>query len=331
MQRGKLPLPACTRWLLQEAFVRLRSAAVAFILMGAAVALAFPLTASSLAVTDDTGARVLVPEPPQRIISLTLASDEMLFSLVDVSRLLGITTLAGDPAVSNVADQADRVPNHLELNVETILSLAPDLVIASTWSDPAPIAQLRRAGVPVYCLASGTTIAGIQEKILRLALLVGETERGRQIVAQMDRRLREVDRRVGSLAPAQRLRVIDYGTWGGAMGQGSSWDEMLRRAGLVNAVGMLSADEWGQVPLSREKLLELDPDMIVLPGWVYGNPSGARAFFDRITKDPALRGLRAVRDGRVFLMPENLKSTTSQYVVDAVEWLARTAYPRRFP
>ena len=68
----------------------------------------------------------------------------------------------------------------------------------------------------------------------------------------------------------------------------------------------------------------------MLPGWVYGNPRGADAFFAQVTGDPALRKLRAVRTGRVYQMPERLKSSTSQYIVDAVEWLARTAYPDLF-
>ncbi len=124
---------------------------------------------------------------------------------------------------------------------------------------------------------------------------------------------------------------MDYATWGSAQGGGSSWDEIIRRAGLVNAVAGLAPDQWGQVPLSKEKILQIDPDILVLPGWVYGDPDGASAFLSQLTRDPAFRGLAAVRNGRVFMMPEKLKSTTSQYVASAVEWLAQKAYPELFP
>lgn len=216
------------------------------------------------------------------------------------------------------------------MNVETILSLAPDLALVANWSDAGPVQQLRDAGVLVYLMASGLTIASIEKKIARLALLTGEENRGRQMIAAMDARLSAVARRVSTLPPEKRLRVIDYGTWGSAQGRGSSWDEMLGRAGLVDGVGDLAADEWGQVPLSREKLLQLDPDILVLPGWVYGNSRGSAAFFTEITGDPSLKGLRAVKTHRVYQMPEKLKSTTSQYIAAAVEWLARTAYPDSF-
>jgi iron complex transport system substrate-binding protein len=283
-----------------------------------------------LRLTDDTGAPVTLQARPVRIVSLTLATDEMLLGMVDPGRLQGVTTFASDPAISNVADLVAGVPHKLEVNVETILSLNPDLVLVANWSDAGPVQQLRDAGVPVYLMASGLTIASIEQKVSRLALLVGEQDRGRRIVAAMEERLASVARRVSALPQDQRLNVIDYATWGSAQGRGSSWDEMLGRAGLVDGVGQLKADEWGQVPLSREKLLQLDPDILVLPGWVYGNPRAAAAFYAQITGDASLKGLRAVRTGRVYQMPEKLKSTTSQYIAEAVEWLARTAYPGLF-
>ena len=283
-----------------------------------------------LRVTDDTGAVVTLPAAPRRIVSLTLATDEMLMDLVDRARIQGVTNLAVDPAISNVADGAAAVPHKLEMNVETILSIQPDLLLVADWSDAGPVQQLRDAGVPVYLMKSGVTIASIERKIERLALLVGETARGRDMVRRMEARLDAVARRVSGVPEDKRLTAIDYATWGSAQGRGSSWDEMLQRAGLIDGVGALAADEWGQVPLSREKLLALDPDVLVLPGWVYNDPSGAAAFYAQVTRDPSLRGLRAVKTGRVYQMPERLKSTTSQYIAEAVEWLARTAYPERF-
>ena len=281
-------------------------------------------------VTDDTGALVTLSAAPRRIVSLTLATDEMLMGLVDFSRIQGVTSLAVDPAISNVADRVASVPHKLEMNVETILSIQPDLVLVADWSDAGPVQQLRDAGVPVYLMKSGVTIASIEGKIERLALLAGEPARGRDMIRRMEERLQAVARRVSAIPRDRRLSVIDYATWGSAQGRGSSWDEMLQRAGLIDGVGALAADEWGQVPLSREKRLALDPDVLVLPGWVYNDPSGAAAFYARVTRDPSLRGLRAVKSGRVYQMPERLKSTTSQYIAEAVEWLARTAYPERF-
>ncbi|MGO9310876.1 MAG: ABC transporter substrate-binding protein, partial [Spirochaetia bacterium] len=170
-------------------------------------------------VIDDTGAPVTLASRPVRIVSLTLATDEILLDMVEPYRLEGVTTFATDPAVSNVADLAAGVPHHLVMNVETILSLAPDLVLVANWSDAGPVQQLREAGVPVYLMASGLTISSIEEKITRLAVLTGEPGRGRQMITAMEARLAGVARRVSTVPPEKRLRVIDYGTWGSAQGR----------------------------------------------------------------------------------------------------------------
>lgn len=284
-----------------------------------------------LEVTDDTGKTVWLERKPERIISLTSFTDDILVDLVDHRRLIGVTNFAEDPVISNVFEKIADIPNRLTVNVEVILSLQPDLVFVANWSEADKVAQLRDAGVPIYLIATGLSVPVIQEKIKTIGLLVNAVEQAEAMIEQMDRELSEIERVVSSISEDQRLTVMDYATWGSAQGAGSSWDEVIRRAGLINAVGEFAADEWGQVPLSKEKILELDPDLLILPGWIYGDPGGAEEFFSQILEDPALQGLSAVQEGRVYQMPEGLKAATSQYIVDAVEYLARLAYPDLFP
>ena len=80
----------------------------------------------------------------------------------------------------------------------------------------------------------------------------------------------------------------------------------------------------------KEKMLTIDFDILVLPGGMYGNMKTGEPFNAQMLGDPALRGLKAVRTRRVYVIPENLKDTTSQYIADAIEWLARAAYPEQF-
>jgi iron complex transport system substrate-binding protein len=283
-----------------------------------------------LEMADDTGHIIRLAHKPVRIISLTSFTDDILVDLVDHRRLIGVTSFAGDPAISNVADKIADIPHRLTVNVEVILSLQPDLVFVADWQEADKVAQLRDTGIPIYLIATGLSVPVIKEKIRAVTRLVDAVQEGEAVIDEMDRRLSEVRRRVATVEEDRRLTVMDYATWGAAQGAGSSWDEVIRLAGLINAVGELSADEWGQVPLSKEKILELDPDLFILPGWVYGEPGGADTFFRQTVEDPALRGLSALREERVYQMPGGLKAATSQYIVAAVEYLARLAYPRLF-
>ncbi len=279
-------------------------------------------------VTDDMGAALKLAAKPQRIVSITLPTDEILLSLVARSRLAAVTGFAEDPAVSNVASQVLDVPVKLaQLNVEVVVSLKPDLVFVADWTEATSVKQLRDAGLVVYQFKSPSTVKDIEGAIARIGTAVGEEDGAKKLTQWMDSRLAAVAAKVGALTPDKKLSVMDYNTWGTSSGAGSSWDEIIRLAGLKNAVAGLKADQYGSVPLSKEKLLTLDPDILMLPSWVYGDPAGSDAFFAGIINDPALKSLRAVKQGRVHRMPENIKTATSQYIVFAVEDLARYAYP----
>jgi iron complex transport system substrate-binding protein len=286
---------------------------------------AYPLT-----VTDDGGSSVTIPSKPVRIVSITLFTDEILLELVDPSRLVAVTSFAADADVSNVSGKVAAIPNKLTLAVEPVLALKPDLVFVSSWSEADKVKQLRDAGLSVYLVGSGLTVAQIEEKIRAVARSVGEPERGDKVIAAMEARLADVRGRVGKVSVDKKLRVLDFAVWGSAQGKGSSWDEIVTAAGLVNAASSLQADQYGQVPLSKEKLVEIDPDILILPGWVYGDPKGAEAFFKQTVDDPALKDMKAIREKRAFQMPERLKSTVSQYIAEAVEYLAKVAYPELF-
>jgi iron complex transport system substrate-binding protein len=254
-------------------------------------------------VTDDMGSALRIAAKPQKIVSITLPTDEILLSLAR-NRLAAVTGFAEDPAVSNVASQVIDVPVKLaQLNVEVVVSLKPDLVFVADWTQAASVKQLRDAGLVVYQFKSPSTVKDIESAITRIGTAVGEEDGARNLTRWMDTRLSAVAAKVGTLSPDKKLTVMDYNTWGTSSGAGSSWDEIIRLAGLKNAVAGLKADQYGSVPLSKEKLLTLDPDILMLPSWVYGDPTGSDMFYAGIINDRALSSLRAVKQGRVHRMP----------------------------
>ena len=295
----------------------------------AAVYLAACLAAGAypLEAVDGVGGRLVIREAPRRIASLTLMTDEILVDLVEAERLVAVTVMADDPAISNVAGRIAAGPRRLALSVEQLLALAPDLVFLASWSDADSVRQLRDAGISVYRVASPRSIDAVKAAVAEIGRIVGAPQRAAALVRGMEETLDRVRTRLERLAPQQRVRVLDYDPSGSSFGRGSSWDDIVRRAGCVNAVGELAADAWGRVSLSQEALIALDPDAIVLPGWTWNDPQGARRAYARFASDPAFRNLRAVRGGRLLLADERHRLSTSHHVVEAVEDLAAFAYP----
>lgn len=278
-------------------------------------------------VTDDAGNRIELKSKPVRILSLTLLTDEVLFSMVDPKRFVAVSTMAVNQDYSNVAALAAKVPTKAQFTVETAIALNPDLVLVANWSDPGKVEQVRKAGIPVYLLASPLDFAGLKQKITVLGGLVGEEATAKAMVADIDQRLAAVEKRIASIPVSKRKSALDYNTWGSSSGLGSSWNEILTKAGIANGAAPYKADGYGSVPMSKEMVLVIDPDLLFVPSVVYDDPAGASNFLKGILADPALKGTKAVKSKQVLQMPEKLKSTVSQYMVDAVEYLAKVAYP----
>ena len=270
---------------------------------------------------DDPAAAVT----PHRLVSLTLMTDEILLDLVAPERIVALSAFAADPRLSNVADRAGDFPA-LALHVEPVLALQPDRVFVADWSDAAKVNQLRAAGIPVTVVPSPSSLAEIRSALLDIGRSVDEEERARELIAAMDRILEDINNATSTIPPGERLRVLDLHAWGSVSAAGTSWDALLQAANLVNAAAGLRTDRHGQAPLSAENLLALDPDLIVLPGWLPGDPDAAEQFREELLRDPSLRPLRALQTDRVLLMPERLRSTTSHYIAHGAAFLARAAY-----
>ncbi len=281
-------------------------------------------------VTDSVGNTMTIDAKPHSIISLSLFSDEVLYDLVDTSRLAGASSLSADPVYSNVADEAARVEPRVDFNVEQIISIFPDIVFAANWSEADKISQLRDAGIVVYQVDTPFSVDGIKAEIRAVAAVVGEPAAGEAIIARMEDRIAALSNAVGSIPEAEQATAIDYNNWGTANGADTTWDEVLRLAGVRNAAAPLQSGDFGQVPMSKELLVELDPDLIFLPGYIWGEENGADAFRQQVIDDPAFADLQAIEAGDIYMVPEYLKGTYSQYLVDAAEFVARLAYPDRF-
>ncbi|NDJ78460.1 MAG: ABC transporter substrate-binding protein [Chloroflexi bacterium] len=273
-------------------------------------------------VTDGLEREVTIEAPPQRIASVTLGSDEILLELVGPGRLLGVTHFAGDSDISNIAEQLDDVlRTDLYGDPELLITLDADLVILSSYNNPAALDQMLDADVPVFALAEFNTLDDIRNNIRLLGLATGEEARAEEIVAEMDARLDDIQARVADQNP---VRVLYYEPGGISYGAGSTIDEMITLAGGINVVA--EADLGAYPMLDAEFILFADPDVVLLGGWFSGDDDPLASF----TGDPVLGLLRAVENDRIYVVNDAHMSTVSQYIVLGVEDIARALYPNAF-
>jgi len=281
-----------------------------------------------LKVTDANGFEMTIESEPQRIISLTLGSDEMLLGLVDTNRVLALTKYADDEGISNVSAEAAGVVERVSMDkIENIIALKPDMVILDTWADAKYVKQLRDAGITVYVFKTPSNIDEQKATILEFAHITGAEAKGQEIVNWMDTKLKDVESKLAQLKDDEKLTVMDYGEMGSS-GKGTNVDDIMTRAGLINVVARAGMENWPTI--SKEKIIEFNPDIMILPSWYYDKANSLQGMIDTLKNDKSLQTVKAVSGDRLIAIPNPHISAISQYVVLAVEDLAKAAYPELF-
>lgn len=293
-----------------------------------ALALLFPTLAVAetrypLIIQDSMGHQLLIEKQPRSVSSKTLFTDEVLLSILSPERLTSLTDLANDENYSNISAQLPADVPLLGFSIEAILANAPDLVFAANWSDAGLVEQLKQAGILVYLIDTPFTVAGIQSEIRNLGVLLNVSAEAEALVANMEARLTALAPLRSKVASAQ-LTALDYNNWGTSSGVDTTWHAVLSGSGIINGSGEYEQGDFGQVPMSKELIVSIDPDILFLPGWIYGDQQGASKFYEGVINDPALADVKAIKQGRIYQVPSNLRGTYSQYLVDTIAYVVTT-------
>lgn len=258
------------------------------------------------------------PAKPARVASLNLAADEVLVELVPPERLVGVTSWGDDPDSSNVAGRlpagAVRFP---KADIERLVALRPDVVVVSEYTDADFLRLVERSGMRWHRMQGMGSMAGVRQAIVDLGRVVGEEEAARALVARYDATLADLARRLDG---APRPRVL---YWSGEMtaGAGTAIGALIECAGAANVGREMGVQ--GIAPPGAERAFVADPDVVLVTSW----PGIA----DDVRGHPLLSRLRAVREGRVVVMPNELLVALSQYTADACWDLASRLHADRVP
>jgi len=274
-----------------------------------------PEAAEKVSYTDGIGRHVDIPRHPLKIISLAPDVTETLYLLGAQDRLIGNTTQCTWP---EAAKNKPKVGDLLNPNYEVILAAKPDLVISSTaGNDRAAVMKLAALGLPVYVVAP-RNVDRIFESVEQIGRITDCADRGLQLVADMKARLERIRLRIAGLPPVRAFFI----TWFDpllAPGKTTFENDVLGLAGVIS----ITADIPQFYPrYSLEQLLVKDPDAIITVKQE-GNPIPE---FKRIA---GWRNLRAVREGRIYVLTEFLQHPSPLFV-NGVEELAQKLHPERF-
>jgi iron complex transport system substrate-binding protein len=274
-----------------------------------------PGPAPHLRVETLDGGVLELSAPARRIVPTNSSAVDFLLALIGPERLAALPAQAFTYSLLDprLADW-DRSRTFHTYRAEDVLSLDPDLVVTHAWQSPDTTALLREAGVAVVRIPTVRAF----EDVLDTVSFLG---RALEVPRRAARFRGELERRRDALAAADRppLRVLSYtniGVGGWTAGTGTTAHLVIELAGLVNA----AAEDGGHshYRLDIERLLELDPDLIVVGVGDEVMSPAARY----LRSEPAFRHLKALRTERVVELSVELFSTNSHHLLTAAERLA---------
>jgi iron complex transport system substrate-binding protein len=272
-----------------------------------------------LALATLLGAATAVAEDaPRRVASINLSADEVLAEILPPERLVGVTRWVDDPETSNAVGRVrPQVVRFQKTDMERLVALTPDLVIVSEYTDADFLRLLERSGLRWHRMSGLASLSGVRQAILELGRAVGEAAKAERLVAAYDLKLGDLASR---LAGTRRPRVL-YWSGGMTAGADTAIGAVIEGAGGANVGREMGVT--GIAPPGAERAFMSDPDVILVAHY----PGSLEA----VTGHPLLKDLRAVREGRIVVMPNQLMVALSQYTADACVWLALRLHPDRVP
>ncbi|HET7609422.1 MAG TPA: ABC transporter substrate-binding protein [Gammaproteobacteria bacterium] len=271
-----------------------------------------PLAAAALAAAAAAGGATAEPLPT--VASINLCADQHLLALADPEQILTVSWLAADPEESMLASEARRHTLNYG-TAEELLKFTPDVVLAGTYTSPFTRTMLRRLRYRVVELEPEASIADIERNVRLVAQVVGQVERGEQLVAA----LRDEVHAIEAKRPARNPAAVIVRPGGFTVGADSLANELLTLAGFRNVAAERGLDRWGS--LSMEALLRSAPDVIVLTGYRSAQPSLANA----VLEHPALAALGATQ--RTVTVQTALWACGLPGSIEAAAMLQRAALP----
>lgn len=274
-------------------------------------------------VMDKRGVKLDFKEKPKRIVSLFPSSDEILFSMVDHSRILALSSWARDPIFSNITDKAKEISLVASNSPEFLMKNKADLVITrdDMGQKPEMLKSLNDMGIPVYVFDGPQSINGIKQLITKIGEAVGEKAKAKNMVDDMDAKLADIRKETGNIPPEQQKKAVFWSARGIIGGKGTLVNDILKQAQVKDIL----EDVKVRGPVSKEMVITANPDYIIVIGF---DPRGGNTSskVKEILSDRSFANVNAVKNKNVVLMPIKYTSCNSQYVVESVAKISKTVY-----
>ena len=282
------------------------------------IGLWMPPSLDAKTVTDQLGRSIQVPETPMRVVSLAPNITEIIYFIGQQHLLVGVSRFSDYP---KTAQELPKVGSYVQLDLERIVALQPDLCIAIKDGNPkATVDRLEGLGIPVYAV-NPQRLASVLETVRELGRLLNAEDHAGTLASQLETRIQHIDRLVGQTQHRPGIFFQIGVAPIVSAGSDTFIHEIIERSGARNLAG----NARGYPKFSREEVIGLSPEVIIIT-------SMARNEVFQEVRDEWLswKSIPAAGSGRVYVQDSNFLDRPGPRIVDGLELLARLIHPELF-
>ena len=280
-------------------------------------------TQKQITIVDGLDRVVTLVKPAQKVLSLAPSNTEILFAIGAGEQIIGRDEFSDYP--SQAADLPSVGGGLGDYNLEAIVDLEPDLVLAAEINTPELVKALEDLGLTVFLLSNPISLDEMYENLLTVAELTAHISEAEDLVDTLRSRVSKVESGIES---AKEQPTVFYeldatdpsAPW--TAGSGTFIDTLITMAGGEN----IASDMEGRyLQISIEELLIRDPQVILLGDAAYGTTP--ESLLDRT----GWSKISAVVNDRIYTFDDNLVSRPGPRLVDGLEQLASSLHPELSP
>jgi iron complex transport system substrate-binding protein len=227
---------------------------------------------------------------PERIVCLTEETTETLYLLGEERRIVGISGYTVRPP--RARHEKPRISAFLSARTEKIVELKPDLVLGFSDLQADISKDLVKAGLNVV-IFNQRSVEEILSMILVLSSLVGAADKGRQLLASLEKNLDDIREAAKSF---KRRPKVYFEEWDEPMISGIRWvSELVEIAGGEDVFSALSRSPAasGRIIADAQEVVNKRPDIII------GSWCGKKFRAERVAARPGWSEIPAVRNGQL--------------------------------
>ncbi|WP_349407461.1 ABC transporter substrate-binding protein [Pseudalkalibacillus sp. SCS-8] len=276
----------------------------------------FPVT-----IKDALDHEVTINEKPERIVSLIPSNTEIAYDLGLSEEIVGVSDFDNYPEEVN---EKEKVGGQ-EINVEKILSLNPDLILAHESGAQVAseaLKQLRDSGINVIIVNETANFEEVYATIKMIGKATGQNEEAAKTIESMKEQLEGIQEKVAQVEEQKSVFIeVSPEPEIYTPGKNTFMNEMLA---LINAKNV-SADIDGWAKIDQESVIQKNPDVIITTyGYYSENPK------KQVLEREGWSNVKAVKNENVYDVHSDLVTRSGPRLVEGVEELAKAVYPEVF-